>query len=89
MMSLSTIIKCLQLALGPEMEEFVSIFIDNILLVSKSFEEHMKYLNIVFDKLQKANLVVKNSKCEFCKSEIKFLGHIINVDRISKSRKYS
>ena len=81
--SLAAIIKCLELALGPEVEEFVSIFVDDILIVSKSFEEHLEHLDIVLSKLRKANLVLKQSKCEFNKSEIKFLGHVINADGIS------
>ena len=56
---------------------------DDILIVSKSFEEHLEHLDIVLNKLRKANLVLKQSKCEFIKSEIKFLGHVINADGIS------
>ena len=51
--------------------------------MSKSFEEHIEHLNIVFDKLRKANLVVKKEKCEFMKSRIKFLGHIISEKGVS------
>ena len=83
MTSLAAIIKCLELALGPEVEEFVSIFVDDILVMSKSFKEHLEHLDIVLNKLRNANLVLKQSKCEFIKSEIKFLGHVINADGIS------
>lgn len=41
---LAAIIKCLGLSFGPDTEEFVSIFVDDILVVSKSFEEHVEHL---------------------------------------------
>lgn len=51
--SLAAIFKCLEQALGPEVEVFISIFVDDILVVCKSSAEHLEHLNIVF-KLQKA-----------------------------------
>ena len=64
-------IKCLELALGPEVDDFVSVFVDDILIISKSFEEHMQHLDIVFRKLRDANLALNLEKCEFGKSQIK------------------
>ena len=80
---LGAMVKCLELALGPEVEEFVSVFVDDILVISKSFEEHLNHLDIFFRKLGDANLVLNLDKCEFGKSQIKFLGHIILADVVS------
>lgn len=55
--SLAAIIKCLELVLGPDMEEFISIFINDILVTSKSLDEHIKHLRKVFEKLQKVSFV--------------------------------
>ena len=45
--------------------------------MSRSFDEHLQHLDILFYKLRKANLVVNKEKCEFRRYKIKFLGHII------------
>ena len=87
--SLAAIIRCLELALGLEVEEFVSIFIGDILAVFKSFEEHWEHLDMELNMLRRANLVLKQSKCEFIKSEIKFLGYVINADGISTCLLYT
>lgn len=60
--SSAAMISCLELALDPEIEEFVSIFIDDILVISISFADHLKHMKIVFDKLQQANLVLNKEE---------------------------
>lgn len=80
--SLAAMVRCLELALGPEIEQSVIVFVDDILVVSKSLDEHLEHLNTIFDKFRKANLVLNESKCEFMKSSMKFLGHIISADGV-------
>lgn len=46
--SLAAIVKCLEMAFGPDVESFVSGFVDDILVVSKTFKEHIEHLDIVF-----------------------------------------
>jgi hypothetical protein len=58
-------------------DEFMVVYIDDILIFSKTFEDHMRHVKIVFDILKEANLMVKLKKCEFCKPNIEFLGHIV------------
>ena len=53
------------------------VYIDDVIIYSKSFDQHLKDLKEVFDALQEANLTLKVSKCHFCREEIKYLGHII------------
>lgn len=81
--SLAAMVRCMERALGPEVEEFVSVFVDDVLIISKSFKEHLEHLEIVLKKLMNANLVLNREKCEFGKSNIKFLGHIITAEGIS------
>ena len=57
----------------PYLDEFVVIYIDDILVYSKTFEEHMKHLKIVFEILRKAELKIKLKKCKFCEPNIEFL----------------
>ena len=55
------------------LDEFVVIYIDDILVFSKTFEDHMKHLEIVFKILKDANLMIKLKKCKFCEPNIEFL----------------
>ena len=64
--------------LGEYIDEFVMIYIDDILIYSNnSFEKHLEYLRKVFRKLRKASMKLKLTKCKFCLLEIKYLGHIV------------
>src|SRR5438874_2408890 len=56
------------------------VYLDDIIIHSKTFEQHLKDIDEVFGKLRDAKLMSKESKCEFRAPEIKFLGHIIGKD---------
>ncbi|KAJ0946758.1 putative nucleotidyltransferase, Ribonuclease H [Helianthus annuus] len=66
----------------PYLDKFVIVFIDDILIYSKTKEEHEQHLRTVFDLLKKEKLYAKFSKCEFWLREVQFLGHVVNEDRI-------
>ncbi len=59
------------------------VYIDDIIVYSDTFEEHLIHLNQVLERLQKVNITIKPSKCFFCRSEVEYLGHIVgnNVQR--------
>jgi len=59
------------------LDRFVVLFIDDILICSKSKEEHAEHLKIVLQVLKEKKLYAKLSKCEFWLNEVSFLGHII------------
>jgi hypothetical protein len=67
----------------PELDKFVVVFIDDILVYSKNEAEHTKHLHTVLQRLRDHQLYAKLSKCEFWLKEIKFLGHTISRDGIS------
>src|SRR6185503_16443664 len=67
----------------PELDKFVMVFIDDILIFSKNEEEHAEHLRIVLQHLRKHKLYAKFSKCEFWLKEVQFLGHVISEDGIS------
>ncbi|XP_058767821.1 uncharacterized protein LOC131641531 [Vicia villosa] len=62
----------------PYLDQFVVIFIDDILIYSRTIEEHMEHLRIVLSVLREKQLFAKFSNCEFWMSEVKFLGHVIS-----------
>jgi hypothetical protein len=57
--------------------KFVVVFIDDILIYSKSEEEHQEYLCLVLQKLRDHRLYARLSKCEFWLKQVVLLGHII------------
>jgi hypothetical protein len=57
--------------------EFVTVYLDDIMIYSKSFEEHIEHIEKVLMKLKEINAVIKLKKCEFGKRNIEFLGHIV------------
>ncbi|GJX49787.1 putative reverse transcriptase domain-containing protein [Tanacetum coccineum] len=66
----------------PYLDKFVIVFIDNILIYSKTQEEHVENLRLVLELLKKEKLYAKFSKCEFWLREVQFLRHVINDNEI-------
>lgn len=60
----------------------VLVYVDDILIFSSSFEEHLKHLDQVFKRLKEANLKLQHTKCHFAVKKLKFLGHIISKNGI-------
>jgi hypothetical protein len=65
------------------LDRFVVVFIDDILIYSKSDSDHEEHLRLVLQKLRDNQLYAKFSKCEFRIGEVPFLGHIISNGGIS------
>ena len=63
----------------PYLDQFVVVFIDDILIYSKSEEEHKDHLMIVLQALRDHQLYAKFSKCEFWLTKVRFLGHVVST----------
>jgi hypothetical protein len=66
-----------------ELDKFVVVFINNILIYSKNVEEHAEHLLIVLQRLREHKLYAKFSKYEFWLDSVKFVGHTISSEGIS------
>jgi hypothetical protein len=67
----------------PELDKFVVVFIDDILIYSKNEEERATHLRIVLTRLREHQLYAKFSKCAFWLEEIQFLGHVLSANGIA------
>ncbi|GJZ16806.1 putative nucleotidyltransferase, ribonuclease H [Tanacetum coccineum] len=66
----------------PYLDKFVIVFIDDILIYSKSKQEHEEHLKLILELLKKEELYAKFSKCEFWIPKVQFLGHVIDSQGI-------
>jgi hypothetical protein len=67
----------------PELDKFIMVFIDDILIYSKTEEDHADHLHIVLQRLRDHRLYAKFSKCEFWFDSVRFLAHTISNEGIS------
>ena len=66
----------------PYLYSFVIVFIDDILVYSKTEEDHVRHLRIVLQRLREEKLYAKFSKCEFWLTSVTFLGHVVSKEGI-------
>jgi hypothetical protein len=67
----------------PELDKFVIVFIDDILVYLENEQDHAEHLRIVITGLRDHQLYAKFSKCEFWLKIVPFLGHVLSESRIS------
>ena len=71
--------------LHPYLDQFVVVFLDDILVYSKNLEDHDKHLRIVLNELKKHRLFAKVSKCVFFQKRLEYLGHDVSAEGIKVS----
>ena len=67
----------MNLVFMPELDKFVVVFIDDILIYSETAEEHEEHLRVVLSRLREHKLYAKFSKCEFWLKKVPFLVHVL------------
>jgi hypothetical protein len=80
---LSAFIRALKLTLGEGIDSFVEFYVDDLLVFSPTFEDHLRHIDIVISKLTSAGFTINAAKCRFCQTEVKFLGHKIDQTGVS------
>jgi len=66
----------------PYLDKFVVVFIDNILIYSRTPDEHTHHLRVALDVLRKNEVYAKFSKCEFWLENVAFLGHVVSSEGV-------
>ena len=80
--ALAAFIDLMNKVFRPFMDQFVVVFIDDILVYLKSMEEHVYHLRTVLQTLREHQLYAKFSKCDFWTESVAFLGHMVTKDGI-------
>jgi len=78
----ATFMHLMHQALRPFLDECALVFLDDILIYSRTLEEHEQHVRRVLDALREQKLYAKESKCEFFKHEVEFLGHNVGRDGV-------
>jgi hypothetical protein len=68
--------------LKKHLDHFVVVYLDDILIYSKNYSEHVEHVKLVMEDLRKAKIQLKLSKCTFHAKEVEFLGFIVNKDGV-------
>jgi RNase H-like domain found in reverse transcriptase/Reverse transcriptase (RNA-dependent DNA polymerase)/Integrase zinc binding domain/Chromo (CHRromatin Organisation MOdifier) domain/Aspartyl protease len=82
----ATFMRLMNNVLAECLDIFAVVYLDDILIYSKNYKEHVKHVHRVLTMLREANLLLKPEKCEFHVKETEFLGHIVSVDGIKMSQ---
>ena len=67
---------------GEYLHDFLEVFIDDGLIQSKTWDEHLRHLELVFRKLREYNLKIKRNKCHFALKTIKYCGYVLDEEGI-------
>ncbi|PIK45975.1 hypothetical protein BSL78_17183 [Apostichopus japonicus] len=74
--------RLMQACLGDQYFQSLLCYLDDILVYSSTFEDHLERLNLVFQRLRQHGLKIKPSKCEFFRPEVRYLGHRVTREGV-------
>ena len=78
----ATLQRLMECTLAGLMPEECLIYLDDVIMYSSTFDNHLERLKRVFQRLQQAGLRLKPEKCHFAQSEVHYLGHVVSCDGI-------
>lgn len=79
----ATMARLMSQVLGHDLEPHVHVYLDDIIIVSNSFEEHLRLIRIVAQRLQAAGLTINIQKSKFCQTKIRYLGYVLSDEGLS------
>jgi hypothetical protein len=80
---LAAFVRGLRKVLGSDVSSFCACYVDDKVIFSKTFEEHLRHINIIFKKLTTSGFTINALICKFCQPQMNFLGHVIRPEAIS------
>jgi hypothetical protein len=75
--------RLMDLVLAGLLWDMCLVYLDNIIIFSRTFRSHVVRLKAAFERISPANMELKASKCQLFRSEIQFLGHVVSAKSIS------
>ena len=66
---------------------FVSVYIDDVLVFSRTIEDHLEHLRLVMDRLERAGLKLKPANCHLLRTEVEYLDHVITPSELKTTTK--
>jgi hypothetical protein len=78
----ATFQRLMDLVLGGLKWSCALVYLDDIIVYSSSFHDHLNHLELVLQQIQESGLTLKINKCHFCKTHLKYLGHIVSKEGI-------
>lgn len=79
----ATMTRLMAQVLGHDLEPYVYVYLDDIIITSETFEEHIRLLKCVALRLTTANLTINLAKSKFCQKNIKYLGYVLSEEGLS------
>ena len=67
-------------------ETFAAAYLDDIIIFSSTWEDHVKHIRMIFDRIHGAGLTIKKSKCVFASASVEYLGHVVGVGKVEPRR---
>jgi hypothetical protein len=80
--SVGSFTRCINLLLGPEILTYTTPYVDDLIVASRDFDEHVQHLDKLFKRLIELGLTIKFSKTLLCRQQVPFLGHILTLEGI-------
>lgn len=76
----AALIRCIDRALSVQIRPFATVYVDDLLITSKHFSDHLAHLEIILRKLRGANMTLNLAKSQFCRQRVPFIGHILTPE---------
>ena len=70
--------RLIETVLGADLEPFVFVYLDDIIVISECFEDHLSILKKIFERVAAAGLTLSRDKCQFCRYELRYLGYVVD-----------